>query len=60
MNITDEGLNEIELYANRKKKADVLLLVQILKEIREVKKMLKQGENTCNCSNNSTDSTSDS
>lgn len=59
MNITDEGLDEIEQYANKKRKADVLLLVQVLKEVREVKEMLKQGKNTCNCGNNSTDSASD-
>ena len=51
MKITDEGLNAIEQYADKKKKADVLLLVQIMKEVREIKEVLQNGKDTCSGNN---------
>lgn len=59
MILSNDGLNQIEQYADKKKKADVLLLVQILKEVRELKELLNVLQNANNSSNNGTDSTDD-
>jgi len=42
--LTDEGLETIEKSARKKENADTLLLVQILKEIRQVTALLRQGK----------------
>lgn len=36
MHLTDQGLEEIEQYASEKKNANILLAIQVLKEIREL------------------------
>lgn len=60
MFLTDQGLEAIEQYADKKKKADILLMVQVLREVRELKTLLEAHQNTCNCCNNSTCSTNNS
>lgn len=59
MDLTDAGLNRIEQYADKKRLPDVLLLVQILKEIRELKASMDVLQNTNNGSNNSAGSADD-
>lgn len=54
INLTNEGLNKIEQYADKKGLSDVLLLVQILKEVRELKASLDILQNADNSGNNST------
>lgn len=40
MNLTNQGLQNIEAFAEEKHNAEVMLMCQILKEIREVKELL--------------------
>lgn len=42
MNLTKEGLNEIEKTADKHKNITLLFLVQILRELRELKKLLNK------------------
>lgn len=42
MYLSDEGLNAIEKAADKKRSPDTLLLVQILREVRELSAVLKQ------------------
>lgn len=42
MNLTEEGLNEIEKTADKHKNVTLLFLVQILRELRELKKLLNK------------------
>ncbi len=56
MLITDEGLNAIEQAAEKKRSADTLLLVQVLKEVRQVAALLKQQNDARNCGRNGADS----
>lgn len=49
MNLTDAGINEIEKHADKVHDAPIMLICQILREIREVKVMLSQhGDNSGN------------
>lgn len=49
MFLTEEGLELIENQADKKKNVNLMLLVQILKELREVKKLLEIHQNSGNC-----------
>lgn len=42
MHITNADLDAIEKTANKKRNAEALLLVQVLREVRELKSLLKQ------------------
>lgn len=42
MLLTEEGLNAIEKVADKKGRADTLLLVQVLREIRKLSALLEQ------------------
>ncbi len=55
MNLTDEGIKQIEAHADKEHNALVMLMCQILREVREVKKMLS--DHNDNPSNGSDDST---
>lgn len=59
MNLTDAGLNQIEQYADKKELPDILLLVQILKEIREIKVLLNVLQNAHNSGDDSSCGTDD-
>ena len=48
MKLTDSGLEQIEKHADKQHNATVMLLCQIIREIREVKALLKQGYDACN------------
>ncbi|MDE5588214.1 MAG: hypothetical protein K2J60_03615 [Acetatifactor sp.] len=55
MFLTDQELDEIEKYADKKKKADILLIVQTLREVREMKALLEAHKDASNCCNSSSD-----
>lgn len=58
MNLTDEGLDEIEEFADKHHNATILLLVQILREIRALKVVLQEKhEDATDCSRDRTNST---
>lgn len=57
MNLTNEGLDEIEEFADKHHNATILLLVQTLREIRELKALQEKHKNTTDCSCDRTDST---
>lgn len=62
MYISDEGLDLIEKAADKKKSAETLLLVQILKELRELSILMKQNNNSgygCNNRTYSSDNSND-
>lgn len=59
MYLTDEGLKEIEHQADKVKNVNLMFLVQILKELREVKTLLEIHQKSGNSSNNSSGSTDD-
>lgn len=52
--LSDEGLKLIEKQADKMKNVKLMFLVQILKELREVKELLKIHQDTSNCGDNST------
>lgn len=54
MYVTEQGLQEIEKTADKHKNVNLLFLVQILREIRELKCLLNEKQNTCDCSNDGT------
>lgn len=49
MRLTDQGLEEIEQYASKKKNANILLMIQVLKEVRELKALLNIHQDAGNC-----------
>lgn len=51
MYLTDEGLKQIEHCANKKHDASTMLLVQVLQELRELKKLLNKPQNSSDSSN---------
>ena len=53
-------IETIKQYANEIKRADILLMVQILEEIQGMKALLKKCQDTCNRSNNGSRSTDNS
>ena len=55
MNITDKGLEEIEKAADRHHDSAVLLICQVLREVRELRKLTEVGYNACDCGNCSAD-----
>lgn len=57
MNITDKGLEEIEKAADRHHNFVALLICQVLREVRELRKLTEVGHNTCNCGDCSADCT---
>ena len=57
--LSDEGLKLIEKQADKMKNVKLLFLIQILRELREVKVLLKIHQDTSNCSDNSTGGTDD-
>ncbi|GFI28881.1 hypothetical protein IMSAGC013_00264 [Lachnospiraceae bacterium] len=59
MLLTKEGIEIIEHQADKRKNVNLMLLVQILKELREVKMLLEIHQNSSNCSNNSSGCTDD-
>ena len=42
MHLTPDGLERIEQEAVKKRSADTLLLIQLLREVRELKELLKK------------------
>ncbi len=60
MYLTDQGLEEIEQYASEKKNANILLMIQILKEIRELKALLNIHQDASNCRNDGSSCANDS
>lgn len=48
MKLTNNGLDQIEKHAEMQHNATVMLLCQAIREIREVKALLKQGYDACN------------
>jgi len=57
MNITDKGLEEIEKAADRHHNFVALLICQVLREVRELRKLTEVGYNACDCGNCSADCT---
>ncbi|MCI8534851.1 MAG: hypothetical protein HFG68_04675 [Hungatella sp.] len=57
MFLTEEGLKLIEHQADKRKNINLMFLVQILKELREIKSLLKVHQDTCNSGNNSSGGT---
>lgn len=58
MNLTDNGLKRIEIHADKQHNVTVMLLCQVILEVRELKALLNQGNNACNssdCSSSGTD-----
>lgn len=55
MYLTDQGLEEIEQYASEKKNANILLMIQILKEIRGLRALLNIHQDASNCRDDSSD-----
>ncbi len=47
MDITAEVLDEIALCADRNKDVRLMLLAQLLQEIRDVKNLLQKSDNAC-------------
>ena len=60
MILTNQDLDAIEQYADKKKKADILLMIQTLKEVRQLKILLEKHHNTSNCCNDGPYSTDNS
>lgn len=58
--LTEEGLNKIEHQADKMKDVNLMFLVQILKETREVRKLLEIHQKSSNGSYNCACSTDDS
>ena len=58
--LTEEGLNKIEHQADKMKDVNLMFLVQILKEMREIKGLLEVHQNSCDSGYNSSSSTDDS
>ena len=54
MFLTDQGLELIGKQADKVKNVNLMFLVQILKEIREMKTLLQIHQDTCNCIGKST------
>lgn len=52
--LSDEGLKQVEKQADKMKNVKLMFLVQILKELREVKALLKIHQDSGDCSDNST------
>lgn len=57
MNLTDTGLDSVESYADKRHDATTMMLCQVLREIREIKRFLYQCNNACDGCNNSAGST---
>lgn len=57
MVLSEEGLRQIEHQADKAKNVNLMFQVQILREIRELKKLLEIHQEPGNCSNNSSSST---
>ncbi len=57
MFLTEEALKLIEHQADKRKNIYLMFLVQILKELREIKSLLKVHQDTCNSGNNSSGGT---
>ncbi|ENZ12835.1 hypothetical protein HMPREF1082_03074 [[Clostridium] clostridioforme 90A7] len=60
MELTEEGLKQIEHHADRTKNVSIMFMVQILREVRELKALYKETKNSGNGSNNSTNSANES
>ena len=60
MNLTDEGLKQIEHYADKKKDVSTMFMVQILRELRELRVLFEQTKDPCYSGNDSTYSTNES
>ena len=60
MFLTDQGLELIGEQADKVKNVNLMILVQILKEIREIKNLLEIHEDSRNCGNNGSQCTDDS
>lgn len=54
LELTDQGLNEIGQFAEETHNANIMLIVQVLREVREVKALLDKHQDTCNCIGKST------
>lgn len=57
MRLSDEGLKEIEHQADKGKNVNLMFLVQILIELREVKALLEIHQKSCNGGDNSSSGT---
>lgn len=56
MYITDEGLKQVEHHADKKKDVSTMLMVQILREVRELKSLFKQTDDSSYGCDNSANS----
>lgn len=57
--ISDAGLDRLERHADEMGNVNVILMVMIIREIRELKSMLEQSGNGCDRSNDTSNSTND-
>lgn len=57
MNLTNQGLRNVEACAEMSHNAEVMLMCQILREIREIKDLFHQGKYSSNGGNNGTSGT---
>ena len=60
MNLTDAGLDLVERHADKNHDATTMMFCQILRETREVKRLLHQCNNDCDGRNDGTGSTDNS
>lgn len=60
MNLTDEGIERIEAHADKEHNALVMLMCQIIREVREVKALLQHSYNSCYGGNDCAGSTDNS
>lgn len=60
MKLSEEGLNKIEHQADKMKDVNLMFLVQILKEMQEIKALLEVNQNSCDSGYNSSSSTDNS
>lgn len=60
MYLTEEGLRQVERHAEKKKDVSTMFMVQILRELRELRALFEQandtgysGDDSANCANES-------
>lgn len=60
MQLSEEGLLKLEHHADKTKNVNMMFLVQILKELREVRSLLEIHQKPGNCGDDSSSGTDDS
>ena len=59
MYVSNEGLTAIERQADKQHNPEMMMLCQILRELRELKQLFQQSDSSCNGSNYGTSCTDD-